>query len=128
MIAKANKYWVYREISHGLLFDLNSSSSPSDGRSEDLWSRDTHAWSFMLTQMQNPNGPTSSSIPATNPETGAGGELVCNGVSDTGVKTIAIHRHSESLRYLLRHLTASWTSKDQSPAKAHCDSADKQEL
>jgi len=36
MIAKPMKYWAIREISHGWLFDLNSFTGLSDGRSVGL--------------------------------------------------------------------------------------------
>lgn len=82
----------------------------------------------MLTQMQNPTGPTNASIPATKPERGIGGELGRHSATESPLKTIAIHRPSESLRYLLKHLSANWTSKVESPSNARGDSADQQEL
>jgi len=57
-----------------------------------------------------------------------GGELGRHSATDSPLKTIAIHRHSESLRYLLKHLSANWTSKGESSSNARSDSSDQQEL
>jgi hypothetical protein len=55
----------------------------------------------MLTEMQNTVGSVIDSGPLT----------VSDGVPESVPKTMPIHRGTESLRYLLQHLTASWVSR-----------------
>lgn len=55
----------------------------------------------MLTEMQNTVGSVIDSGPLTS------SDRALESVS----KTMPIHRGTESLRYLLQHLTASWVSR-----------------
>ncbi len=59
------------------------------------------AWSFMLTEMQNTVGSVIDADPLTSSDR----------APESVPKTMPIHRGTESLRYLLQHLTASWVSR-----------------
>lgn len=59
------------------------------------------AWSFMLTEMQNTVGSVIDSGPLTSSDR----------APEAVPKAMPIHRGTESLRYLLQHLTASWVSR-----------------
>jgi hypothetical protein len=55
----------------------------------------------MLTEMQNTVGSVIDADPLTNSDR----------APESVPKTMPIHRGTESLRYLLQHLTASWVSR-----------------
>jgi hypothetical protein len=55
----------------------------------------------MLTEMQNTVGSVIDSGPLTSSDR----------APESVSKTMPIHRGTESLRYLLQHLTASWVSR-----------------
>jgi hypothetical protein len=55
----------------------------------------------MLTEMQNTVGSVIDTDPLTNSDR----------APESVPKTMPIHRGTESLRYLLQHLTASWVSR-----------------
>lgn len=82
----------------------------------------------MLTEMQNPTGPTKSSMSLTNPVGVVVGDLDHSGKSDSTPKTAAIHGHGESLRYLLRHLSASWSSRTEACKQLTRSPVEQQEL
>jgi hypothetical protein len=73
----------------------------------------------MLTEMQNTVGsmidPSSTANPDRVPASGSASltaSLTAAGKEpESMTKSIPIHRSTESLRYLLQHLTASWVSR-----------------
>jgi hypothetical protein len=82
----------------------------------------------MLTEMQNTTGPTKASISVANPVGVVVGDLDRSGESVSTPKTIAVHGHGESLRYLLRHLSASWSSKTEACKQLARSPVEQQEL
>jgi hypothetical protein len=69
----------------------------------------------MLTEMQNTVGSMIDTSSTANPDrvpTSGSASLTAAGKEpESMTKSIPIHRSTESLRYLLQHLTASWVSR-----------------
>jgi hypothetical protein len=81
----------------------------------------------MLTEMQDPIGPTSGSIPLAKPELGNTLDSSPSGPLGSAPKTVSLHRPSESLRYLLRHLSASRSLSEDPASRLAQGHAEQQE-
>jgi len=60
----------------------------------------------MLTEMQNPASPSTTTNPSSRPHTPTKLDLESGSNTNAERKTVAVNRNCESLRYLIRHLSA----------------------
>lgn len=129
--SKTRDPWAVWEISQALLFDLNSSLRVSDAKEAVFSPIFQHAWSFMLTQMPKPTTPASVTSGSSKPmieNAGPKSDAMESPIATPlAPKAIAIGGHTESLRYLLRHLTASWAAKPQTCNPGAASPVDQQE-
>jgi hypothetical protein len=82
----------------------------------------------MLSEMQNPTGPAAVANPAIKPDMALAGDIRRAGESGSAPQSVSIHGHTESLRYLLRHLSANWSSRVEAGRELRETPADPQEL
>lgn len=82
----------------------------------------------MLSEMQNPTGPAAVANPAIKPDMALAGDIRLAGESGAASQSVAIHGHTESLRHLLRHLSANWSSRIEAGREQRETPADPQEL